>query len=163
MIRGLLVWYIARNHFIHAGATLSYMAFIFILSSMKIKPFIQVGLLQELLVNLCHVPLYFGLSMPLSLYTRKLFKVQERGRPSLDWALVAMAILLVFSASDEYHQSFTGRHPTVMDLISDVIGGLAGVLVLSFILDRRPRPGVFWLSLYLLGLVAVTVVYFGIR
>ena len=163
MIRGLLVWYISRAHFIHAGVTLAYMAFIFILSSMKIKPFIQVGLLQDMVVNLCHVPLYFGLSMPLALYTRKLFKTEERESPSLDWALVAIVILLVFSASDEYHQSFTGRHATVMDLISDVIGGLAGVLVLSFILDRRPAPRVFWLSLYLLGLVSVTVVYFGVR
>ena len=75
--------------------------------------------------------------------------------------LLAIGALLIYGLSDEYHQSFTGRHPSLLDLASDLIGGVLGVLLLGYLLDRRPSTGPFVLFCGGLAAAAVIVAYIG--
>jgi VanZ family protein len=55
--------------------------------------------------------------------------------------VLAIAIALLYGASDEFHQRFvTGRSATVDDWIADALGAIAGslaVLVIALVLRRR--------------------------
>lgn len=146
MIRRLLVWYTERGHPLHAIAILVYLGLIFLLSSTDFEPVFDIGFLETVFFNFCHVPLYLGLSLPLALYGRKIFRVEAGGPMRWNWILFTTLILIVYALSDEYHQSFTGREPAVLDLISDAIGGIGGLLVISYILDGQPGRKDFWLS-----------------
>lgn len=163
MIRSLLVWYVARGHLLHLTTVFVYLGLIFTLSSLEVGPILEIGFLETVLFNFFHVPLYFGLSIPLALYGRKIFKVEDGGPYRWNWVFFTIAILIVYAASDEYHQSFTGRQPAVMDLISDAIGGVGGLLVLSYILDGLPGRKDFWLSCASLLGAAFVQIIIGIR
>ncbi len=161
MIRRLLLWYIARDQFLHLSAIVVYLGLIFVLSSIEFEPSLEIDVLETILYNFCHVPLYFGLSLPLALYGRKIFNVGA-GRPfRWNWILFTAAILFVYALSDEYHQSFTGREPAVMDLVSDSIGGIGGLLVISYILDGLPGRKDFWLSCVSLLGAALLQIFIG--
>jgi VanZ family protein len=59
--------------------------------------------------------------------------------------MVAAAVLAtLYGVSDELHQSFVpGRHPELMDLVADGIGGATGAVVLAAFaraLNRLLRP-----------------------
>jgi len=146
MIRRLLVWYTERGHLLHALAIVVYLGLIFALSSMKFEPVLHIDFLETLLFNFCHVPLYFGLSIPLALYGRKIFGIEAGGPIRWNWILFTALILIVYAISDEYHQSFTGREPAVSDLVNDAIGGCGGILTISYLLDGQPGRKDFWLS-----------------
>ena len=161
MIRALLLWYSSRRHVVHIGAIVAYMGLIFILSSMEFTPDVKLTLVWAMLFNLCHVPLYFGLSVLITLYLRKALRVAERSGSSLAYGFVAVSALLVYGLSDEYHQSFTGRNPSLLDLASDLIGGVLGVLLVSYLLDAKPSRAAFCLYGGGLAAAAVTVAYFG--
>jgi VanZ family protein len=53
-------------------------------------------------------------------------------------AWVAVAIGVLYGASDEIHQSFVpGRSSEVADWVADALGTVAGVLIYHFLLRRR--------------------------
>ncbi len=163
MIRRLLVWYTERGHLLHGVAIVVYLGLIFALSSMKFEPVLDIDFVETLFFNFCHVPLYLGLSIPLALYGRKIFEVEAGGPTRWNWILFTVSILIVYAISDEYHQSFTGREPAVMDLVNDAIGGIGGLLVISYILDGRPGRKDFWLSCASLFGAALLLIITSIR
>jgi hypothetical protein len=161
MIRRLMLWYISLGRSVLAGSVLAYMAGIFFLSSMKFT-IREVTLWDDMLFNLAHVPLYFGLMVLLSLLFRDLFTVRPGSSLEMKWIFAAMGVLFLFAASDEYHQSFTGRCMSAWDLLSDMIGGMIGMLVVGHLLDRRPgAPGLCLSGGGLIGL-AVFFVYLAV-
>jgi len=63
----------------------------------------------------------------------------ERLEPGSLAALITFALLLVFSAGDEFHQKFVpGRFADVFDALADVLGGAFVILVLH---RRKSRSG----------------------
>jgi hypothetical protein len=161
MIRRLLAWSLALSPAVHCALVLAYMALIFALSSTTIDPFASQGFLELVIVNLVHVPIYFGLSVLVGLLVRKLGPADDGGRPARIRAFLTVTVVLLYGASDEYHQSFTGRTPSAFDLASDLFGGILGVLALGYLLDNRPAAKVFWLSASLLAVLAVAIVVIG--
>lgn len=161
MIRRLLAWSLTMNPAVHCALVLAYMALIFALSSTTIDPFGSQGFLELVVVNLAHVPIYFGLSVLVGLLMRKLIPGNAGGRPARIRAVLTVAVVLLYGISDEYHQSFTGRTPSAFDLASDLVGGVLGVLALGYLLDNRPAAKVFWLYASMLAVLAVAIVVIG--
>ena len=161
MIRRLLAWSLTLSPAVHCALVLAYMALIFALSSTTIEPFASKGFLELVVVNLAHVPIYFGLSVLVGLLVRKFVPGDAGGRPGWIRAILTVIVVLLYGVSDEYHQSFTGRTPSAFDLASDLIGGVLGVLALGYLLDNRPAAKVFWLSAAMLAVLAVTIVVIG--
>ena len=98
------------------------MAVIFALSA---QPDLSSGLgtLDTILRKLVHMAEY---GLLVFLWWRALREVAA-GRAAL---AIAVAIALVYSATDEYHQSFVeGRHGTPVDVLIDAVG-MAAVAVL---------------------------------
>lgn len=68
-----------------------------------------------------------------------------RRKDSRVWAewILPFAVCLVYAASDEIHQIFSGRGPAVTDVLIDCAGGLIGLglthLVVLLITKRRTR------------------------
>ena len=57
-------------------------------------------------------------------------------RPLL-WAL---AVTVLYSFTDEFHQSFVpNRHPDVFDLATDLAGAVTALLIVSWLSARRGR------------------------
>lgn len=51
--------------------------------------------------------------------------------------VVAFVIAVAYGVTDEWHQSFVpGRHPDVLDVLTDAVGAAAGLAVVVW-LDRR--------------------------
>ena len=82
MIRRLLAWSLTLSPAVHGALVLAYMALIFALSSTTIDPFASQGFLELVIVNLAHVPIYFGLSVLVGLLMRKLVPGDSDGRPA---------------------------------------------------------------------------------
>ena len=56
--------------------------------------------------------------------------------------LLALAGVLVFALLDECHQAFVpGRHPSLRDILSDLLGGTAGILAYRLVASRVLVPG----------------------
>lgn len=109
-----------------------YMGGIYYLSSIHIPieeevyPFVW-----SFCANFFHFPLYMGLGMILLLGFRT-----ETGSLSQKTIVAALCLLTLYGAFDEYHQSWTGRNPSVTDFFIDVLGGIGAVLFLKFALER---------------------------
>jgi VanZ family protein len=57
------------------------------------------------------------------------------------WALWAIALVAVYSLTDEFHQSFvSSRTASIYDSMIDTAGGLTGLLV-AWLWSRRRKPG----------------------
>jgi VanZ family protein len=86
-------------------------------------------LVVNLIKKLGHM-IIFGILAALYLYTLK-------GKKSLRetqgvFFLLSLFLTFLYSASDEYHQSFTpGRHSSMKDVIIDVGGALVVIIILS--------------------------------
>ena len=53
--------------------------------------------------------------------------------------LVAAALSILYGASDEWHQTFVpGRFATLADWVADVLGSIAGVLVV-YLYDKKTK------------------------
>lgn len=62
------------------------------------------------------------------------------GQWRLSWAWKAMAISVLYAASDEIHQSFEPtRTGSVVDVMIDSVGALAGLLLLHSLIRWRKR------------------------
>ena len=88
-----------------------------------------------------HVTEYFVLSL---LVLRGL----RAGRKEmhLGWAAEAVAIVAIYAALDEFHQSFVpGRTPAVSDVLLDTAGGIAAQIVAALVMlwgdVRQGRAG----------------------
>jgi len=48
--------------------------------------------------------------------------------------ITAMILVIIYAASDEWHQSFTpGRNPSLSDILIDTAGGFLGIAILKWI------------------------------
>ena len=140
-----------------AGA-LAWMAGIFVLSGMRIHlPESGYPRLWSFLVNFFHFPLYAGLGALLLLGLRS---GGGEGTPRLGRRAVisALAVLALYGAFDEIHQSFTGRTPSVLDFLVDCCGGGAAMAVLRFHLEEGLERRRF---LALLGLLVLAAALFA--
>jgi VanZ family protein len=114
-----------------------YMAGIYVLSGLEIS-FPETGhpWLWSFLGNLFHFPLYTGLGLLLLLGFRS-WRRGETAELGTGAALSALAVLALYGAFDEVHQSWTGRTPALSDFMLDICGGLAALLILKTVLEKR--------------------------
>ncbi|MBU0755962.1 MAG: VanZ family protein [Planctomycetes bacterium] len=85
--------------------------------------------------NLFHLPLYTGLGLVLLLGYRD--AEAEQG----SWfvkrtVFLALSTLALYGAFDEFHQSWSGRTPSVLDFFVDLCGGSFAVCVLKFFIEK---------------------------
>ncbi len=107
--------------------SLLYMALIFVVSSME-QPSLPMPKFEWLTIDkLYHFIEYAILG---GLLAWAFVKAKPSIIPStLIWGLAA-AISILYGASDEWHQTFVpGRCATLADWVADVLGSIAGVLV----------------------------------
>lgn len=137
-----------------------YMCGIFYLSSLKINlPDSGYPLLRAFVINFCHCPLYAGLGFLLLLgfATR-----DSSGQPIPNKLTIflSMAVLSFYGVFDEFHQSWSGRTPSIYDLFTDIFGGFLGVISLNLLYNNKTSIKPFYflilitliLSLFFSGL-----------
>jgi len=120
-----------------------YMGGIYILSSLQFSfPDSSYPFILSFLGNLFHLPLYTGLGFLLLLGFRRqrLASGEILGLPVI---LLALGILALYGAFDEYHQSWTGRTPSFIDFFMDINGGLLASLIMKSSLDKTFTRPVF--------------------
>ena len=128
-----------RGYFLLASVL--YMAGIYLLSSLSFHD-TDPSILLSYFANLFHFPLYAGLGMLLLLGFQS--KPAEEARaPGPASPVPALLVLGLYGAFDEYHQSWTGRDPSVLDFLVDLCGGFCALLIMKFILDRSTTPRSF--------------------
>ena len=116
---------------------LLYMALIFAVSSMK-QPSLPMPKFEWLAIDkLYHFIEYAILG---GLLAWAFVKAKPSVVPSgLIWSLAAL-ISILYGASDEWHQTFVpGRFATLADWVADVLGSIAGVLVV-YLYYRSDQP-----------------------
>jgi VanZ family protein len=70
----------------------------------------------------------------------------------LGWAVAAVAVVAIYAALDEFHQSFVpGRTPAVADVLLDTAGGIAAQIAAALVMlwgdvrlgraGKSPKPG----------------------
>jgi len=112
-------------------ATIAVAAAIFALSSIP-QPQLPAVPLFPHADKLAHAIEYFALGFCLYRSLRHtLYK-----RPALP-AIIAPIAGALYGGLDEYHQSFSGRTPDLLDLAADVAGLLIAIAVVSLISRRR--------------------------
>ena len=106
---------------------LLYMALIFVVSSLEQPPLPMPEFEWLTIDKLYHFVEYAILGGLLAI---AFVKAKPAVMPSkLIW-LVATGLSILYGASDEWHQTFVpGRFATVADWVADVLGSIAGVLV----------------------------------
>jgi VanZ family protein len=68
------------------------------------------------------------------------FSTSSRQMLSRRWFLISLLLVVVYSLSDEYHQSFVpSRTGTIYDSLIDISGGLAALLLYLLWQRRRVR------------------------
>lgn len=114
------------------GLALGWMGFIFYLSSLPSIPYLSGGWNTELRDIAGHFTVYAVLAV-----------LWER---ALAWAGVeratrwAFAIAVIYSFTDEFHQSFVpGRSPDFFDIATDAAGAAFGLWLMSRVQIRRAR------------------------
>ncbi len=106
---------------------LLYMALIFGISSMKQPPLPMPEFEWLTIDKLYHFVEYAILG---GLLTRAFVKASPSIIPSRFVWHTAAVLSILYGASDEWHQTFVpGRFATVADWVADVLGSIAGVLV----------------------------------
>ena len=116
---------------------LLYMALIFVVSSLEQPPLPMPEFEWLTIDKLYHFIEYAILGGLLAI---AFVKAKPAVMPSkLIW-LVAAVLSILYGASDEWHQSFVpGRFATLADWVADVLGSIAGVLVV-YLYYRRNQP-----------------------
>ncbi|WP_239257148.1 VanZ family protein [Listeria ilorinensis] len=92
------------------------------------------GFIEFFIRKAAHFLTYFGMGALLYAGLRSYFGSRR-------WCLVISLLLpLLFAASDEFHQSFTGgRTPLVQDVILDFIGATCGVFFIKWAGRKKTR------------------------
>jgi VanZ family protein len=115
---------------VRLGAALAWMGLIFFLSAQSRLPDLSRSLSDALQDILGHFFAYGGLAL-LVFWALEAFGAQ---RPTV-WAL---AIVLLYALSDEFHQSFVpGRHPDPFDIATDIAGAVVALGLLALVRLRR--------------------------
>jgi len=101
------------------------MGLIFFLSSLSNPPSPDVGL--EGIDKFFHFVAYSGLSFWVM---RAFLSVNQEVPPYLPW-LVTILVVILYAASDEWHQSYVKtRVPDIADWIADSLGGVFGTFAM---------------------------------
>lgn len=123
------------------AVTAAWMLLIFSLSAQASPPGPGSALLSYV-ANLGHAPLYGLLALWVVLLLPR-----TGGWPRLGWAEVGwvLAAVLAYGISDELHQATVpGRSPSVLDLLTDLIGAAATLGVIAHVRSPAASPGGFW-------------------
>lgn len=124
---------VSENKWLRWVAVLAWMGLIFTLSAQPRLPHMVGSLSDQLQDVLGHFTVYAVLA---ALLYWALAGVSAP-RP----ALLALLIVLLYALSDEFHQSFVpGRNPDVFDVMTDVAGAAAALLLIKWRRSRRSRP-----------------------
>jgi VanZ family protein len=108
---------------------------LFVLSAQPDLAFVPDPRLDFIFRKLGHMAAFGILAL---LVWRALAGTADIRRPAV-WAI---ALALVYAATDELHQGFvSGRHPSALDVGIDAVGILVAVLAIRIIQMRRPRVG----------------------
>lgn len=148
-----------RNFYL--GIALLYMGGIYYLSSLRLS-FDKTDYPDFLSFcgNLFHFPLYTGLGLSLILGFRS--SNRSPGRIlSRRGIVIALLVLAIYGMFDEYHQSWTGRTPSVSDFLLDLCGGLAAMWFLQFIVDKTLAFKPFFVRFSFLSLAACVLAFVG--
>ena len=78
-----------------------------------------------------HVFEYFILGI-LSLNVFDAFNVKRK-------VLFAIILCILYASSDEFHQIFTGRTASIIDVLLDSVVSIVGIYLLNFIFSRRKK------------------------
>jgi VanZ family protein len=118
----------------HWGLALLMMAIIFGFSSIPAVELPNFGLVDLLVKKGGHA---FGYGLLALTFVRGL-KGESQNIYSR-WLYAAWVMAVLYSATDEFHQSFTpGRHPEVTDMMIDASG--AAIMLFLFDWFRKKRP-----------------------
>jgi VanZ family protein len=95
------------------------MAAIFFASSTPSTNLPSFGLMDTLIKKCGHLAGYFLLTLT---YLRGINTHPKKA------AMIALGLIVIWAASDEFHQSFVvGRHPSLVDVVIDMIGACVAV------------------------------------
>lgn len=78
-----------------------------------------------------HVFEYFVLGV-LALNVFDAFNVKRK-------VLFAIILCILYASSDEFHQIFTGRTASIIDVLLDSVASIVGIYLLNFIFSRRKK------------------------
>ena len=53
--------------------------------------------------------------------------------------LFAIILCVLYASSDEFHQLFTGRTASIIDVLLDSVASIVGIYLLNFIFSRRKK------------------------
>ena len=121
-----------KNRPLRWAAVVAWMGLIFYLSAQSRLPNVMPYELPQIQDVLGHFTVYAVLAV---LVWWALRGVGIR-RPFL-WALV---VTVLYSFTDEFHQSFVpNRHPDVFDLATDLVGAVTALLIVWWLGARRKR------------------------
>jgi VanZ family protein len=139
-----------------------YMAGIYYLSSISISfEDTSYPTLWSFCSNLFHFPLYAGLGVLLLLGLRS---NPMDGGSGLDHPTLwrGMIVLSLYAVFDEFHQSWTDRTSSVIDVVADVNGGLCSLFALKFLLDQSFRTRSFILLFAGTSVIACCLAFLGV-
>lgn len=132
MDRGLPLRTLAQQRLARWAAVGAWMAVIFFLSSRSRLPLLPTGWAEALQDVVGHFAAY-GVLAGLLAWALSGSGAVHAGRCSF-------ALALLYALSDEFHQSFVpGRHPDVLDILTDAAGAACMLLLLKY-LSRRRQP-----------------------
>ena len=98
----------------------------------------RLDVIHEIIRKCAHLTEYFVLGLLLF----RAFRSGSSPSRMLRWTLSAGIVVLLYAASDEFHQSFVGsRTPALHDVVIDVAGGVLaqGAAILYFRLKSSSR------------------------
>jgi VanZ family protein len=121
-----------KNRPLRWAAVVAWMGLIFYLSAQPRLPLVMPPGFPQIQDVIGHFTVYAVLVVLL----RWALRGTGVRRPLL-WAL---AITVLYSFTDEFHQSFVpNRHPDVFDLATDFAGAVTALLIVSWLSARRRR------------------------
>jgi VanZ family protein len=112
----------------HWGPVLLMMSAIFGFSSIPSEEMLNFGLMDFIIKKGGHA---FGYGLLALSYLRGL--QGENKNVITSWFYIAWGMAVLYSATDEFHQSFVpGRHPAVTDVLIDALGAALALFIFNW-------------------------------